>query len=85
MLRFARTEVRLAEVRPAEVRHAEVRPAEVRHAEVRHAEVRPAQAWTGGRLFGSPRVPNLDALPEEIEMLWIGHCVALPQPTSRRH
>ena len=45
---------------------------EVRAVEVRFAEVR----FNRG-LFHPPDIPSIDALLEEIEMLWVGHwCVA---------
>jgi hypothetical protein len=85
------TEVRVTEIRPAEicvakVHIAELRLAKERRVEVRPAEIRLAEVWTNGRLI-SPCVPNLAAFPEEVEMLWVGHCAALPQPqpASRRH
>jgi hypothetical protein len=66
-------EVRPAEVRVEEVSSIEVRPSEVRPDEDRLAEDRPAEVHHNFRFFGSPSVPNLDALPEEVEMLCGGH------------
>jgi hypothetical protein len=37
--------------------------------------------WTNRRYFGPPSVPNLDALPEEVEMLWVGHQPRSPAAT----
>jgi len=36
-------------------------------------EVHVGEVWTNGRLFRSPRIPDFDALPEEVEMLRVGH------------
>jgi hypothetical protein len=46
----------------------EHRVAEVRAVELRLAEVCPDEVWRDRGLF-PPRIPNLDALLEEFEML----------------
>jgi hypothetical protein len=56
---------------------------EVRLAEVRLVEVRLAEVRLNKRLFRPPDVPDVDALPEEFEVLWIR--IVRPYLTSRRH
>ena len=72
-LRSKPAEDRLPEGRSAEVR-AEVRLPKVRNPlSFAPRRVRPFEVWTNGGLFCPPSVPNIDALPEEFEMLWVGH------------
>jgi hypothetical protein len=44
-----------------------------RAIEVRPDEVRPAEVRLNRRLLVPLSVPDIDALSEEFEMLWIGH------------
>ena len=86
-MRFA--SVRSAPLRSAprrfasEVRAARSAPRRSAPHEVRPAEVCPAEVWTNGTLFCPPRIPSLNALPEEFEMLFIGHCLPPASASSR--
>ena len=69
------------EVRPVEFCPDEVRPHEIHVIEVHLSEVCLVEVWTNERLFRPPSVPDIDALPEEFEMLRVGHSIA-PRSTT---